>query len=463
MRRILIYNWIPFDNKWGIGGGVTVYCKNLIGALIKYCDDVEICFVSSGWAYDYSNINCYYINSNNIFGERCKSYEIVNSPIPASQRFLLKNPSMAFKSEKLRNVVQGFYEKEGPFDVVHFNNVEGLSLDCIEYIIKNTKGRTIYSMHNYIPVCITGFYYLRHLSKNCNANYDCNDCKKCCDTRVPKRVFNELTSEQRQISSKEFDLNDKEKWWYDSELYHLDEYGDKEDLIIYCELLKRLINEMDKILAVSNRVKQIATNRGIDGDKCITSYIGTKIADVQMGRSNTFVSDKFRIVYLGSSVNSKEKGYPFLIDSLSAMEEKYKKNIQLRLTTTDGNESELKKSLGIFDEIEIVHGYTHDELPSILKDCHLGVVPVMWEDNLPQIAIEMLANGVPILVSNFGGASELADDKKFVFRGGDKTDFLNKLIGIIEHPRYLDDYWSSVKKLVTMSEHINEIMEVYGL
>ena len=38
--KILIYNWVPFDNPGGIGGGVTVYCKNLIETILRQRPDV---------------------------------------------------------------------------------------------------------------------------------------------------------------------------------------------------------------------------------------------------------------------------------------------------------------------------------------------------------------------------------------------------------------------------------------
>ena len=34
--KLLIYNWLPFDNPDNIGGGVTIYCRNLISYLLIY-------------------------------------------------------------------------------------------------------------------------------------------------------------------------------------------------------------------------------------------------------------------------------------------------------------------------------------------------------------------------------------------------------------------------------------------
>lgn len=48
--KILIYNWVPFDNEKGIGGGVTVYCKNLVETILKESPSTQIYFLSSGFS-----------------------------------------------------------------------------------------------------------------------------------------------------------------------------------------------------------------------------------------------------------------------------------------------------------------------------------------------------------------------------------------------------------------------------
>src|SRR5690606_37858124 len=76
-------------------------------------------------------------------------------------------------------------------------------------------------------------------------------------------------------------------------------------------------------------------------------------------------------------------------------------------------------------------GYQPTELPAILEGVDLGVVPVQWEDNLPQVAIEMVAHGVPILTSDRGGAQELGGaNPDFTFRAGDPTDFSARLVAV---------------------------------
>ena len=84
--RILLYNWVPFDNPWHTGGGVTVYCKKMIAEILRSNPDIDIYFLSSGFAYDAEISKIFVRNIQNIFGEGVHQYEIVNSPVTADQR-----------------------------------------------------------------------------------------------------------------------------------------------------------------------------------------------------------------------------------------------------------------------------------------------------------------------------------------------------------------------------------------
>ena len=124
---------------------------------------------------------------------------------------------------------------------------------------------------------------------------------------------------------------------------------------------------------------------------------------------------------------------------------------------------ELEKRLSHFHSLQIVHGYTHRELGSLLKNVHLGIVPVLWEDNLPQIAIEMVAMGVPILCSDAGGAAELCESERFIFQHGNQEDLIKKLSYFEKNRGEINRYWDCHQGLTTMKMHFDEIREIYML
>ena len=228
---------------------------------------------------------------------------------------------------------------------------------------------------------------------------------------------------------------------------------------LYRETNIRYLNQYcDKILAVSKRVENIMIEHGINRNKIETLYIGTKIAERQTGKCNTLQTTPFVLAYLGYA--RVDKGFWFFLDALKKLPKEIQNQIGLVFAVKGykPNEEWLKN----FAFTKSYNGYKHQELNDILSNVNLGIVPVLWEDNLPQIAIEMVANGVPILCSSFGGASELCNNPNFKFIGGYTEDFINKLINIINNPKILKDYWKNHSGLKTMEKHIDELFEIYN-
>lgn len=462
--KLLIYNWVPFDNPKRVGGGVTIYCYNLIKTILRERPDIQVYFLSSGWAYDLSTTECYVRSTQNIFGDRCRSFEIVNSPVPAAQNMLLNRPNLAFENEKLKHVFRDFLMDYGPFHAVHFNNIEGLSLDTLD--LKNDLPETkfIFSIHNYVPFCITGFYFDRHNKCNCSPSHTPDDCLNCTNIGRRDNISNELLARAVRATPTEKQMNHRQ-WLKEFQFDQLDSVGDAKSLYTFTQRARSVLNKnMDHMLAVSQRVMDIAVNNGMDAQKTMVSYIGTLIAEQQIGSSVADPNSQFfKIGFLGSDYKFIEKGYPFLMKALSSLDVEEAGKIDLMLTTYNGNEQEMREQLSNFHSVQIVKGYNHDDLRKLLHDVHLGVVPVLWEDNLPQIAIEMAAMGVPVLASDCGGASELCSSELFRFHGGDLEDFKKHLLNLVHNPELLEVYWKKHTGLTTMHQHWTQLEELYHI
>ena len=204
----------------------------------------------------------------------------------------------------------------------------------------------------------------------------------------------------------------------------------------------------------------IAIEAGFNKDKLAVSYIGTKVASSQLRKSNSSPTNGLHILFLGSNTNNEEKGYPFLINTLSQLDQKYASKIDLTLTMTNIDNLVYEK-LRQFRSIKIIHGYQHSDLENICRGCDLSIIPVIWEDNLPQVAIESVAYGVPVLSSSAGGASELCSNELFKFEAGNSKSLLDRIIYFLEYPKLISLYWKSHSGLVTLQEHWQELNTKY--
>ncbi len=472
-KKILIYNWITFDEKEGKGGGVTVYTKNLIEYLEKETS-YEIYFLSSGRAYDTHRDDIYVEHICNSMGEQCHSYQVVNSPVLSSAHLSFPYPQDMLEDRKLKVVIKQFLVEIGGVDIIHFQNLEGLSLSVLELKIDFPNIKFVYSMHNYYPFCPQVMLWQQN-SRSCKEL----DCGRCCIECMPQDVFKDKVIYNQQLEfdrthNREISFERLEKQKMLEEYYVLQTTKQKY-LNIYREELQKsfqnyrkknvnYINKyMDVILAVSKRVANIAVDFGIDKNKLQVNYIGTKVANKQRKcLANPYTQGVFKICYLGFARHNK--GFYFLLDALEQMSDDIAKKISVVLATKI-EEEELKSRLARLSEkfasIINFHGYIHEELPVVLDGVHLGIVPSLWEDNLPQVAIEMKAYGIPVLCSDLGGAKELSKAKGYVFIAGNKEDFIIKLTDIILHKISLESYFEQGFDLVMMNEHIEALKKIY--
>jgi glycosyltransferase involved in cell wall biosynthesis len=157
-----------------------------------------------------------------------------------------------------------------------------------------------------------------------------------------------------------------------------------------------------------------------------------------------------------------DKGFYFFLKALKKMPAGLASRLALTFAakiTDPIAYAQIKRLAHRFDSVTFYDGYTHDQLPGILSAIDLAVVPVLWEDNLPQVAIECVASGVPILTSNRGGAQELLGRRELVFKAGSRADFYAKLQGVLDNPSILAIALAGRARLYTPREHYERLRE----
>ena len=466
--KILIYNWADYLNNPSRGGGVTVYLRRLISELKK---KHHVIFVSSGESYNPFRAEPYWVKRK---GEQnVDIYEIVNSEILAPANLELGSNSVLYAENTLA-VWFDLLIKIKP-DVVHFHNIEGLPIKALKVkdILKNCA--VFYSLHNYYGFCANVKLW-KNNERNCDDLDDKESCLHCCKEKPDVEV--EYKVKVIKWVFRMFKL-EVPKWVYKYTLgidfisyipgrlilskLLLVRRNDRYDYLyrdIKESFVEHLNNCCDLIMPVSNRVAIIAEKHGVWKEKMETCYIGTDLVAHKPVRSH---STKLAIVYMGYM--SKEKGFDFFIETLSRLPINELKKINLTIAAKNCCESSYKKMMSLADCVnyfKYFDGYSRFTQDQILSGADLSIVPVLWEDNLPQVAIESVMHGVPIFVSDLGGAQELTGcDSMFTFKHGDELDFINKLCLFINNKDFLNHFWTVNIHIPNMDEHVYELFEKY--
>ncbi|HJJ04495.1 MAG TPA: glycosyltransferase family 4 protein [Clostridiaceae bacterium] len=475
--KILYYNWTQFDKKNNSGGGVNVYQKNLIQYLIKNTSN-EVFFISSGIYYDTFKSYPYIKETKNIFGNRCRTFKIINSKCTAPAKAMYNNVETYLNDETTYELLKQFINQYGKFDVIHFNNIEGLSAKCLEIKKDYPETKVIYSIHNYALFCPQVNLFFNNES-NCGDYNNGLKCCQCLKTNISQKrfiAFYKIDSvceklHMENISNKiKISLKKINKCIHKKQKEDMNTTDKKKNNMGYCQYrqsnVKKINDYVDIVLAVSERVRNIAIKMGIDEKKIYTNYIGTEFARNNIDYTNkTLNKENINIAYMGYF--EKAKGLEFLLEALEILPTDIAKKINFlcyaRIKDTD-DEEHVKRINNLNQKLHLAkhyNGYDHKELQQILSNIDLGIVPVIWEDNLPQVAIEYVAHGVPVLCSDLGGAHELSSSKYFIYKAGNKQDFIDKIEKIINNREILDDYFKKRIKLTTMDEHVEKLLAYY--
>lgn len=486
--KILFYNWVDYLDDENRGGGVSVYQRNL---LEEFCTlkNVETFFLCSGISYDLvdSKIRIEKLKHGKKIDEnspltKVNRFEIINSKVLSPGHLSYGDDNQVY-NEEMNTLFASFIKEQGGFDVIHFNNLEGIPASFLEIKQKYPKMKIILSMHNYYPFCSQVNLWF-------NENETCEDYvfgKKCisCVSDIPKKDV-VIRSNASAYTLKKIGIRPNTKYFYrpfitlarikkriDSRLKD-SRYNDEKvfhrvsghPFMERREKIVEMINKnCDYVLAVSQRVAEITINYGVNPNIVKTDYIGTRFSElyhkIPTPTGIIAESGKLNLAYLGYM--RRDKGFYFLIDALQHMPEHLAQNINLIIVAKNSDNEALKKiyQLWKFHDIYYSDGYNHQTLPKILEKVDVGIIPSLWEDNLPQVAIEYHSRKIPIITSDKGGAPELSNNSNYIYESLNREELYEILQKIIDGKLTHDDYWLNARQPISMQEHCYNLMNEF--
>jgi sugar transferase (PEP-CTERM/EpsH1 system associated) len=167
----------------------------------------------------------------------------------------------------------------------------------------------------------------------------------------------------------------------------------------------------DRIICVSQNVADFAAKEiGLPTDRLVVIQNGI---DTNLFRPTpaqaTKAADQLTIGYVGRL--EKVKGVNFLIDAFAALVAQHP-HLQLQLVG-DGSErralEQQVQTLGLGDKVHFLG--IRSDMPALYPTFDLFVLPSLWE-GMPNVALEAMACGVPVIATNTGGTPEVVQDGK---------------------------------------------------
>jgi glycosyltransferase involved in cell wall biosynthesis len=238
----------------------------------------------------------------------------------------------------------------------------------------------------------------------------------------------------------------------------------------------KMLNSCDRVLAVSNFVRDKFVSMGVDPGVIEAMPIGSRIGKVVELASELVAAPPafrslpgetarpVRLVFMG--YNHYYKGLHILVEALNLLRPEELARLHLSIFALDGQSIEW-----MFRRLEprtaglvFIPGYDYHDIPWMLGGKDLGVVSSVWWDNAPQTVFEFFACGVPVLGAAVGGIPDFVHDgvNGLLFRGNDPADMASRLSEVVAHPERLWDLRKNVRPPKTIEAHGAEIEELYA-
>jgi glycosyltransferase involved in cell wall biosynthesis len=490
--RILYYNWVDYLDDEGRGGGVSVYQRNLLAA-IDAQPGIEAAFLSSGLSFDLPpGAPRWEPVRHGPLRDRERRYEIVNSGAQSPAHHSFGAPGQV-SHPATEAVLCDFIATTGPYDVMHLNNLEGLPAAALGALRARFPAmRLVLTLHNYYPFCPQ--VNLWHQERETCGDFDAGRaCVNCLPVRHDPRHLRlagglayRLKRAGIQPGSRAFEVIFRWSmragryaartlgWLRGRRAALRQTRGAPGELVALMRpdgapfearraaMVAAINGACDRVLCVSDAVRILAVSHGIEPELAHTSYIGTVEAEA-FGRTAPrpvpqAADGTLTLAYLGYM--RRDKGFHFLLGALEALPAATASRLRLVIAARRGDKVTMSRIAALsahLAEVDYADGYGHDDLDRLLAPVDVGLIPVMWHDNLPQVAIEMHARHIPLLCADMGGARELAGCPQMVFRAGDPEAFRAGIEKVLNGGVDFAAYWRGAMAPVDMARHLEEL------
>jgi glycosyltransferase involved in cell wall biosynthesis len=324
-------------------------------------------------------------------------------------------------AERLADRIAG-----GGFDVAHFHMGLDLALNFYDRIAAGSAPYVV-SIHDYFLVCprITMIDYANQICRQ----VDLQKCSRCIG------LLDQI------------DVIEKARRVAGAVLPRIPSRG------VYrrSESLRRFLRGSARALPVSSRVEQIVS--ALEPQvKYQVMHIGNASAAAAVPPKEP--SERIRVTLLG--VLSYHKGAGVvekLLDSVKRSDLEFhfygrvEKSIEQRLSA---------KGL-------IAHGlYKPADLPQIMSRSDLGLVCPIWEDNAPQVVMEFLNFGVPVVGARIGGIPDFVNERNGILFDPYSDADIARVAAQLEQLTH-EDIAALVprEKLKTPEQHGREVLSLY--
>jgi GT2 family glycosyltransferase/glycosyltransferase involved in cell wall biosynthesis len=300
-------------------------------------------------------------------------------------------------------------------DVVHLHSLLGFSTALPAAL----GAPSVYTSHNYWPVCPRMYLFRADLSLCDGPSDDGSKCGSC--------------------------------------------LGRTEKASLYAERLRAgrrmLGRDVDRHLAVSNRVRELFEAAGHDAARIHVLHQQPESADwiwAETGSRRELVTRlerPLRVGFIGSLY--PHKGAHVLVQAVQGLD-----GVEAHLFGGGAPQYvEALRGLDPAGRVVFHGGYEPERLPELLARVDVVCVPSVWEDCAPLVVAEALAARAPVVGSRIGGIPDFvtAGETGFLFQPGDPAALAEALRSFLDEPELLGRMQAAIGAPPGFDSYLDEL------
>ncbi|MEJ2098716.1 MAG: glycosyltransferase [Desulfobacterales bacterium] len=405
-----------FMYGWLEEGGGTILPRQIARAFARRGHRMTVVYAASQNLPDKPP---YYVKETEEAGVRL--FGIYNRP---EALYDPQHPEREIEDQSVRKIIAKIIGETKP-DIVHYHNLHTLSMSVAEEV-RQRGIPSVYTSHNYWLLCPRVYLFKQDLTLCDGPSPDGSKCAACIGQQNKQNDYAIRFERGRKLTD-------------------------------WCT---------DRHLAVSQRLRELFIKNGHKTGRIhVLQQQPETVEDIwrQVGSSRQIASDflkPIKIGFIGSLL--PQKGVHILLASMQSIAAS---DAECHIFGS-GPESYVKFLQKQDNKGAIrFHGrYETKQLPNILKELDIVVVPSIWEDCAPLVVAEALAARCPVIGSRIGGIPDFIEDQinGFLFEPANSKDLLNILTRFINDPGLLGKLRSNIQQPKGFDTYLDELVDHYS-
>jgi glycosyltransferase involved in cell wall biosynthesis len=336
---------------------------------------------------------------------------LTDNEVPAGPEQALSPPGLAAR-------FRAFLEAERP-EVIHFQHVVKLGIELVD-VARDLGVPTLYTAHDYFAICHR-YTLLRPDLMRCDSRGDSMACARC-DLALgwlnakPEPDSGRQPLGDYQMGALPHQLGEAGTAALEAILYgepeaaglHTDALDAAFDTRLALDGLRaRAFSRLDGILAPTKFLADTLVAGGVDRARIEVLPYGVEVDDLRdLPPIRADADAPLRFAFLGGL--SKHKGVHVLLEAWDRLDVP----AQLTIHGYSSDTVYVDELRARATEVGAIFAgpFERAELPAVLADVDVVVVPSIWVENQPLVIREAFAAGRPVITGDFGALPESVRD-----------------------------------------------------